>query len=716
MRLNIVWTIFRKELTEALRDRLTLLVVVGLPLLIYPGSALVLTRLQRSHDEAEARRVSQVAVWGPDSPALLAALAGEKMLKVEAGQGAPEGLLREIAAGRIQPPARTNSAATNAAVPARALKSLLSDEPENDVLKAARTVISDQKLDAVIVLWPGFNDGVNKEGLGRLSVYYDSVRPASAKAWKRVAAQLENFREELVAGRQSARGLPGDFSTALSVQPSNVAPAKRVVGDLLGRMLPMLLLLLSVVGALNPAMDLTAGEKDRATMQTLLCAPVSSLEIVTGKFLAIWCVGMVSSAVNVLSMALTMGRIVAALGVGAVSPGTLLLVLLLLLPATWTIAAVFMAVAALARDVKDAGNFLGAAMMLLIMPVAATAAPGVELDRWTSFVPLVNLTLLLRAVFLGGAAADLVLLTLVASGLYATLALMLAAKVFGQEQVLLGGKLTWSSFFRRDPDSDGRPTPAFVVSFFAVAMVVTFYASALVEKRSLSVVILATQYGCFLLPVALAAWLFKFPVADTFSLRRPSWRSVAASVLIGCSASVAVAGLVLRLLPPPDSVIRALQEALLLGDKPAPLWQMWLVLALTPAVCEETLFRGLILSGLRRWGPWPAIGVTALLFGVAHASIYRLLPTFALGLILGFVVWRTGSLLCSILVHALNNGLVVTVTREASLADALKLDQIQFVPWSLTLGALAVLAVGLLLLPRGQPTRLDAGTGGAALR
>ena len=71
-----------------------------------------------------------------------------------------------------------------------------------------------------------------------------------------------------------------------------------------------------------------------------------------------------------------------------------------------------------------------------------------------------------------------------------------------------------------------------------------------------------------------------------------------------------------------------------------------------------------------------------------------------LGLVLGFVVWRTGSLWCSMLVHALNNGLIVTVTREASLTNALNLQQMQFVPWNLTLGALAILLFGLALLPR----------------
>jgi sodium transport system permease protein len=164
--------------------------------------------------------------------------------------------------------------------------------------------------------------------------------------------------------------------------------------------------------------------------------------------------------------------------------------------------------------------------------------------------------------------------------------------------------------------------------------------------------------------------------------------------LIGLTASTAVAGLVLRLAPPPDSMLRELQETLQLGSKPAPLWELWLVVALTPALCEETFFRGLMLSGLRRWGPWTAIGISALLFGLLHCSIYRLLPTFILGLVLGYAVWRSGSLYCSILIHALNNGLIATLVWSNAGKDL----NVQAVPWSLTLGALAVMAIGLALL------------------
>jgi sodium transport system permease protein len=195
----------------------------------------------------------------------------------------------------------------------------------------------------------------------------------------------------------------------------------------------------------------------------------------------------------------------------------------------------------------------------------------------------------------------------------------------------------------------------------------------------------------------------KYPWAATFSLRPPPWRGLLAAVLIGVSGWAAIGGLVIRLLPPPESLVKALEKIVLLEDDQSPLWLAWLVIAVTPAICEEFLFRGLILSGLRRLGRWPALLLSSLLFAVAHASIYRLLPTFFLGLCLGYIVLRTGSIYCSMIIHLLNNGLAVTLARSPSLAKRFGLEDATYVPWWLTIGASVVLVAAFWILLSPKP-------------
>ena len=702
MRLPIIWIIFCKEITEALRDRITLLVLVGLPLLIYPLGMLMTVGVTKHQAAVEDLQVSTVAVWGVGATPLVAWLTPtNNRLKLERWQDIPALLRSQLEAGRLQLASKTNlpSAPTELRLGSDRSLSLPGAVPEDAVLRAAHAVVTKKQADAVLIIWPGFDDALQQHGLGQVSVYYDSVIPKSAQAWSRLSDQLGQFRQHLLKERQHERGLPQGFVKALEVRGDDVAPVQREFSNMLGQDLPIILIMLSIFGAMVAAVDMTAGEKDRATMQTLLCAPVSSFEIVAGKFLAVWSISTLSSLANIAGLGFMVSRMAAMLHAHLIQFGYLALVFCLLLPASWTIAALFLAVAAMARDAKDAGYFLGAAALLVMSAVAATMLPGVELDAWTCCVPLVNLSLLIRTLMIGQAASHLIFLTLLSSLGYAGLALALAARVFGREQILLGGSFSWRSLLRGDRQRPAVPTPGLVLTLFPLAVVGLFYVSLSLAQHGLQTILLATQYGVLLLPVVALAVARQFPLAQTFSLRWPHWRSLLGSVLIGLSAAVAVAGLLSWLAPPPDSTLRELEELLQLGGQRTPLWQLWLVIALTPALCEETFFRGLMLSGLRRWGPWAAIGITALLFGLLHGSIYRLLPTFLLGLVLGYAVWRSGSLYCSILIHALSNGIIATVVWS----NGGKHLEDQSVPWSLWLGALAITSLGLALLTAPKP-------------
>ena len=703
MRLLIVWSIYRKEITEALRDRVTLLVVVGLPMLLYPLLITSVSKVQQSHQATEDKRASRIAVWGAAPASLIDWLERTNVFVLESWAGLPDTLRREIEAEQLQPPRSATSTATAIATNNATASVDTADAPESELLKAARAIVNRRECDAVLIVWPGLDDVLARKGLGQLTVYYDSVRPASLKASDRLESELRGFRAHLLKQREQELGLAPGFTRALETRVEDVAPPQRRAGRFFGFALPFLLITLSAVGALYPAIDLTAGEKDRATMQTLLCAPVSTLEIAAGKFLAVWTISLLGALANTVSLGVSLGRVAAGVGEFSVSPLTFVIAFACLLPITCTVAALFLAVAALGRDAKDAGNFLTPTLSLLMLPMSITMLPGIELNLWTSFVPLINVALLIKALFIGDARPEMVFLALAGSGLYAMLALLFAARAFSREQILLGGKGALRSLFTFERRADAKPTPALALTLFAVVLVAVFYGSLALEKLGVTATILITQYGCFLLPVAVLAALMKFPLRETFSLRRPHWRSVAGCVLLGVSSSVAIAGLTLRLLPPPESLAEGMRKLLLLGDTPAPLWMVWFVVAITPALCEETVFRGLILSGFRRLGPWPAILGSAFLFGLAHASIYRMLPTFALGVIFGYTVWRTGSIFCSILIHALNNGLIVTLVHYEAFNQSLRLDELTMVPWSITLAAAAVMVAGLALL-RSAPS------------
>ena len=568
-------------------------------------------------------------------------------------------------------------------------------EPENPTLAAARAAVARRDAEAVLVLWPGFGAAIDSGREGEASVYFDSVRADSVKASERVESALRGYRRQVVERRERERALAHGFAAAVRITARNVAPEQRRIGQILGGLMPFLLVGMSLLGALYPAIDLTAGEKERGTMQTLLCAPVRPIEIILGKFLAVWFISLLMALANLASLSATLARAFRAFWTETtVPPSVYALTFLMLFPVTFLVSAIFLALAAFARDFKDGQNLLIPVYLPLYLLAGVTMIPGVELDAYTAFVPVVNISLLIKASFIAEAAPDLVFLTLGSSVLYAALALVLAARVFEREQVLLGGG-SLRDLFRVERRPGSTPTPAFAFTTVSAVLVLGFYASLLFTRWGKLEAILAVEYGLMLLPTLGAALAAGFALKPTFALRAPPARSVLAALLLGPSAGVVVLTLVHYLAPTPERFARAMSEALLLDGK--PLWVLILALGVTPAICEELLFRGLVFAGFRRLGPAAAVLLSALLFAFAHASIYRLLPTFTLGALLGYARLRSGSIVPGMILHGLNNGLAIALLfTKPAWAEPLVRDQQPAM--GIVVGAFALTAVAVAVL------------------
>jgi sodium transport system permease protein len=674
IRPHIVATIWKKEISETLRDRRTLFLMLVLPVLLYPMLMMGFSRLAKSESEATLAKASTVAVWGQPPPALERELAARPRLIIRRDFAMPEAVRARFADGRLQPPASRRVTGDSERprdpdVPGD------TEELPNPVISAARDVVSSRRVDAVLVIW----------GAGEnTSVYFDSVRSDSELARTRVRRALDSYARTL-------RTHPFEIATR------DVAPPSRQTGRVTGLVLPFMLLMLCVIAGLYPAIDLTAGEKERGTMQTLMCAPVLPGEIIGGKFLAVWTLSLASAAANIVSLATTLTRILPIEGSG-MPVGTYLLAGVMLIPVTLLTSALFLAIAVFAKDYKEGQSLLTPVYMAVSLPAMVTTLPTIELNAWTAFVPIINIALLIKSLLIGEAPAELVFLSLASSAIYAALALALAVRVFQREQVLLGGRESMREIFAFEPGAARVPSPSLALVIFAVALVASFYGSLVLESRGFITALLVMQYGFFLLPVLAAILLLRMNIRETLSLRLPRAVPLIAAAVLGLTAWTFASGILLRVAPPPESLVRALERLVRLTDQGAPLWLIWLVVAVTPAICEEALFRGFILNGLRRMGAVPAIGISALLFGIAHASIYRLLPTFFLGIVFGLIVWRTGSLLCSIVAHALNNGLLATMTESKEVARLFGIQPgADALPWMPTLYG-TFIAVGALFV------------------
>jgi sodium transport system permease protein len=690
MRRRVIWVILRKELRESLRDRRTLFLMVGLPVLFYPLMILGFSKLFDVQTEAGEAQASRVQLWGDAPPVLVRSLSENRRLRLENVGALPDSVSREINSGRLAPPPPRKREETT--------ERKAEPEPETLLQLAARPLILDRRVDAVLFAWPGFSSALEQQRLGHVSILFDSVRSESRLARDRLSDELAGFRTDLVSGRVRTKRLGEGFATALEIHSQNVASSARRSGQFLGMMLPFLLIVMSATGGFYAAIDLTAGEKERGTMQTLLCAPLRPVEIVVGKLVAAWGIGMIASFANVASLGATFARISVPGGQIRVGLTAYALAFAMLVPVSLTVTAIFVAVAVFARDFKDGQNYLTPMLFALMLPCAAAMVPGIELNLWTSFVPVANIALLMKALFLGEARADLVLAVLVSSLVWAWLAVVFAARIFERENILLGGRDTLRGIFSFERRPGLTPAADDALLFYAGLQVLLFYGALLLKDAGTAVAVPVVEYAFLLAPTLALVVAKRYSWQASLNVRPAAWNAWPAAMLLGLSAWTVGGGLLVRLLPPPESLVRALEKILLLDGKAMPLWVVWLVVAITPAICEELLFRGLLLSALRGLGMWPALLITSLLFGLAHASIYRLLPTLFLGLVFGYLVWRSGSVLTGIVAHALNNGLMATLVHYRPLGEFRNLGQSVFLPWDLIAVGSMVMITGLLLL------------------
>lgn len=665
MRFFIVWIIFKKEILDTLRDKRTLAVVLLFPVIIYPVAVLGMSKLQGNQREAQRSKASEIALWG-DLPADVERAFTEKnKIHFHKWVGATDAERALITAGHAPREPRDDSDPD-----ARAADHYQRATDEAPLTAPIRSVLARADLDAVLVAWP---DGgrYEKDGSIDVDVYVDETRDVSDLAALRVRRLVEHVRETTTIAREREHHLTPGFSRVARLEIIDTSLSEKRSGKLIGMMLPMLLMIMCMVGALMPAIDLTAGEKERGTLQTLLCAPVRAFEIMAGKFLTVWTLSLMMGFANVASMGLTLRRIMPE--EIPVPAWTYFATFGLLFLPSCLFSALFISVAAFAKDFKDGQNLLMPVYLPCSLLASAALVPGLELDRGTALVPVVNVALLIRGIFQQTASAQLAFVVCFSTGMYAMLALMFAGRVFAKEEMLLDNRGSARAIFKRQfmqggtlappPGAKGEtaaPTPVLATGAFFLMYVAIFYGSTFLQSMTVLRQVLFTQLALFAAPILALAFVFRFPFRTTFAFYWPSLRVVGFCAIMGLTGWT-LSSLTTLVLPPPPEMVAELEKALSLDG--APLVTMLIVLAFLPAVCEEIVFRGFIFAGFRRLGPWVGVIGTAVLFGVMHGSVYRFLPTFTLGVALGWIRLRTGSILPGIVVHAFNNALLLTVSR-----------------------------------------------------
>jgi len=702
-----VWTIFRREVRDQVRDRRTLFMVFVLPLLLYPILGIGILQLSATLGERPRTVILLGAENLPGSPPLLNA-ARDRFEPILFPRAKDADLLRV----EIAPP---GSRWTRPG--------------------AAEQGVRDRLADAVVSIPADVRAQVEAVGTAKFPIFYDSTAEPSQLTSLRVREVLERWADAIVEGRLARDKKPAGYTEPVKVAAQDVAPEGKVGVNIWARIFPFLLVIMALTGAFYPAVDLCAGEKERGTMETLLISPATRTEIVLGKFFTVMLASVTTALLNLISMGLTGVQIAAKLTeagpraggrmatiVAPPQPSSYFWMLLLLIPLAGFFSALCVALAVLARSMKE-GQYYMTPLYLVSLPlILVTLMPEISLSLFYAMIPITGPSLLLKALILGEYATarayflPVILPTLV----YGWIALRWAVDLFRREDVIFREAEVfdlrlWLLHLVRDKEPTPHAGPA-VFCFAAMLSLAWFSIQAFGTSASpLKAMVLGHLLFILGPPVALTL-LLTSDWRGTLRLRTPRVRDVALAAGLALSLNPLVRELgryVEQLFPASELVRSQLAE---MAKQVPNLWVALVVFAVVPAITEEVAFRGFILSGLRRTYPArTAIILSALLFGFLHVLLslfQQLFGATLLGLVLGYMALRTGSLWPGVVFHLLNNALGLLTLEGANhpalagLSDFLFRDRAEGLYRPGVIVPAAILsAVLLVALARGDEAR-----------
>ena len=303
------------------------------------------------------------------------------------------------------------------------------------------TKLQNGDIQAVLVIPSDFKYKIEQEEPGKLILKYDATEAKSRIAQKRVNQIIEKYKGEILLQRISRLNLKEEFLTPLILQEENIATAEKMAGSFLAVLLPYLIIILIFAGAMHTAVDITAGEKERGTIATLLVSQVSRLEIVLGKCLAVMLISFTSMALGLLGLTLAflLGASIAG-GIEGMNFGmtinTIFLLFLVLFPLVGLASAVLVMVGIFARNIREASNYITPIYMLTVLLGVISVSQGMELTGKMFLVPILNSSFVFKELLLGKIYWDHILTTFIANMIIAGLALFGATRLFSKEEVL----------------------------------------------------------------------------------------------------------------------------------------------------------------------------------------------------------------------------------------------------------------------------------------
>lgn len=631
MRIKIIKEIFKKEILDIVRDRKSIFMMIVVPILLYP---IIMVLLMGIMNSSINKMTSETITLG-----LSSAPNAEFVEIVDSENAIRE---KEDTLGNIE--IKTN------------IKDYKSELEKGEIDAYIDNSIKDNDYKVII------NSASDESGI-KSDAIFDVMNK-----YKRKMSEREIEKHGLDSHQ---------ILEPIKYEKVDITNSVKKAGMLLGQVIPFILIIGVLFGSIYPAIDVMAGEKERGTLETLFSLPISNMELVIGKYMAVSASAILTSLLNIISMSCTLGYFMKAESIYnpsmmhinySVLGGAVLITVVSVILFAQVVSALAMCVCSFAKTFKEAQNYITPLMLIIMVPAYISMIPNISLSRITATIPVVNISLLIKSVISLRANMKMVSLVLIVNLIFVLISLVLLSKIFNSEDILFGEKRNFKLIQSRSSIKEGSMpgiSDGFMV--YVLAFISLIYVSPILNMKLGIMGNTINQFIMALIPILVAVYI-KADFKKLFSIKKIKIKDIiraAVTWFVGSLIMSVFVMILLKLFPDQMKVSEQLNEII---KSSGGLFTQIILFALVPAICEEILFRGFVLSAFRDKKTFGqknekhivfAIVVSGILFGIMHLDFIRIIPTSILGMVMAYNVYKSKSIFTSVGIHFFNNLLSV---------------------------------------------------------
>ncbi|MBO4310707.1 MAG: ABC transporter permease [Lachnospiraceae bacterium] len=628
MNKKIIFTLLKKEMVDIFRDTKTIIITIIVPLILYPlvflGSMLITSNIMR---EATVKTYKVGIVNESDKEsAVLKSLLGDALEEYEYHFD-----VKDIGT---------------------------SDDFEQS--------IRDGELDAII------SYKITESEYFDINIYSMSSANKSSTCKSMLEKVFEDYGDKIVDERlkNSIEDYELLKTDPFEITYKDFSSKEETTGMLIGYIMPFMMIISVLMGAFTVAIDVSVGEKERGTLETLITLPIGNTHMMISKFLAVSIFALFSVFINICSFALMGIYLFNSMALAETFVGefkftqfipSILLMIVVIVLFSMFVSALCLCVDFTAKSVKEANNFTTPMMLLLMTGAGLSALPGVKLNFGLAIVPILNVSLLIKELFMLNLNPYLIAIVFFSTMIHTIIAIYIMTKVFSSEDILFTEGVRSVRIFEKRANMKEKQIPGVgdIVLVFAIMFLISCFAGGYVILRFGFAGYALTQLIIFLVP-AIYAWYMKTDFKNLFSLQKPGVKEMIGAVFFVAGSYIintVIVSILYNLIPTLASDNESLANAVSLGGFIPSL----IVVGILPAIAEETAFRGFLYGTLKN-KKIPALAtciITAVVFAAYHMNLLQFIYVTIMGLIMSYMIYNSKSIFVTVLFHLLNNSFSV---------------------------------------------------------